>query len=137
MYGPLLWTIVSETKNELVINTQYGELRFQKTQLKATGQRLRELHKEERSSRREQIEAGRNDGKKIMKSEKLLHRVLVSQDSGWYNVGEPKGGTYQPYDCIFNQLIPSLKENKFTQGEIDQIFKVNPVEAFKISIRKV
>jgi predicted metal-dependent phosphotriesterase family hydrolase len=74
---------------------------------------------------------------KIMKSENLLHRVLISQDSGWYNVGEPKGGTYKPYDCVFNQFIPALKENKFTQPEIDQIFKANPVEAFKIGIRKI
>jgi predicted metal-dependent phosphotriesterase family hydrolase len=72
-----------------------------------------------------------------MKKENLLHRVLVSQDSGWYNVGEPNGGTYKPYDCIIDQLIPAMKKNNFTQQEIDLIFKANPANAFKIAVRKI
>jgi phosphotriesterase-related protein len=52
-------------------------------------------------------------------------------------VGEPGGGNYKPYDCIFTQLLPTLKANKFTQDEIDQLFKVNPREAFAIQVRKI
>jgi predicted metal-dependent phosphotriesterase family hydrolase len=71
-----------------------------------------------------------------MKKENLLHRVLVSQDSGWYHVGEPKGGTFNPFSCIFTQFIPALKQEGFTQEETDLIFRKNPVTAFTITIRK-
>jgi phosphotriesterase-related protein len=72
-----------------------------------------------------------------MKSEKLLDQVLVSQDSGWYHVGELHGGIFNNYDTIFTQLIPALKQNGFTQEEIDTLFVVNPARAFTISVRKL
>lgn len=73
----------------------------------------------------------------VMKKEKLLDQVLVSQDSGWYHVGEPKGGDYKGYTCVFNQLIPALQQKGFTKEEIDKIFIINPASAFTISVRKV
>ena len=73
----------------------------------------------------------------LMKKEKLLDRVLVSQDSGWYNVGEPSGGNFKPYTCIANQFIPKLKSHGFTTAELDQLFKVNPSKAFTIRIRNL
>nr|WP_294945174.1 hypothetical protein [uncultured Mucilaginibacter sp.] len=72
-----------------------------------------------------------------MKTEGLLGNVLVSQDSGWYNVGEPNGGNYKDYNTIFTQFIPELKQNGFTQQEIDRIFIVNPAKAFTIRVRKL
>ncbi len=71
-----------------------------------------------------------------MKREKLLERVLVSQDTGWYHVGEPDGGNYKDYNCIFTQFIPALQQNGFTQREIDTIFVHNPAKAFAIKVRK-
>jgi predicted metal-dependent phosphotriesterase family hydrolase len=72
-----------------------------------------------------------------MKSEKLLDQVLVSQDSGWYHVGEPHGGIFNNYDTLFTQFIPALKQNGFTQDEIDTLFIVNPAKAFTIQVRKL
>lgn len=72
-----------------------------------------------------------------MKENKLLEQVLVSQDSGWYNVGDPKGGNFKPYTCVVTQFIPLLQQNGFTQDEIDLIFRKNPAKAFAISIRKL
>lgn len=72
-----------------------------------------------------------------MKTEKLLHRVLVSQDSGWYNVGEPNGGNYKDYNCIFTTFIPALKATGFTQHELDMLFITNPSKAFTINVRKL
>ncbi len=63
----------------------------------------------------------------------LLHRVLVSQDAGWYTVGEPDGGTLRPYDTVFTQLIPALRRRDFTTGDIHRIFVANPAEAFAIA----
>ena len=74
---------------------------------------------------------------KNMKENNLLEQVLVSQDSGWYHVGEPKGGDFKPYTCVVTQFVPLLRQNGFTQDEIDLIFKKNPVKAFAIKVRKI
>jgi predicted metal-dependent phosphotriesterase family hydrolase len=71
-----------------------------------------------------------------MKREGLLASVLVSQDSGWYHVGEPKGGNYKSYTCILTDFIPALKQNGFTKKEIDLLFVVNPAKALTINVRK-
>lgn len=73
----------------------------------------------------------------LMKDKKLLSAVLVSQDSGWYHVGEPQGGKYNHYNCVFTDFIPALKQNGFTQKEIDSIFITNPAKALAVKIRKV
>ena len=74
---------------------------------------------------------------KIMKENNLLEQVLVSQDSGWYNVGEPKGGNFKPYTCIITEFIPMLQQNGFTTEELDLIFRKNPARAFAIKVRKL
>lgn len=61
-----------------------------------------------------------------MKSEGLLHRVLVSHDAGWYRVGEPGGGTFRPYDTLFTKFIPALKAAGFTEQEVRQLLVENP-----------
>ena len=65
----------------------------------------------------------------------LLHRVLVSQDAGWYSVGEPEGGKFRPYDTVFTEFIPALKARGISEGEIDQIFVKNPATAFAVRVR--
>ena len=74
---------------------------------------------------------------KAMKGEGLLNSVLVSQDSGWYNVGEAKGGNYNNYNFIHTDFIPALKQNGFLQEEIDTVFISNPAKAFTIQVRKM
>jgi phosphotriesterase-related protein len=73
---------------------------------------------------------------KAMKAAGLLNFVLVSQDSGWYNVGEAKGGNYKNYNFIHTDFIPALKQNGFLQSEIDAVFISNPARAFAIRVRK-
>jgi len=73
----------------------------------------------------------------MMKDKKLLNSVLVSQDSGWYHVGEPHGGKYNHYNSIFTHCIPALKQNGFSQKEIDTIFISNPAKALTVKIRKL
>lgn len=67
-----------------------------------------------------------------MRSAGLLHRVLVSHDAGWYNAGQPRGGTFRSFETAFTTFIPALREHGFTQTEIDQIFVTNPADAFSI-----
>ena len=67
-----------------------------------------------------------------MKKEGILDHVLVSQDAGWYHVGEPNGGEFRNFNFVFTHFIPELVKEGFSQNEINQIFIANPTEAFCI-----
>jgi phosphotriesterase-related protein len=71
-----------------------------------------------------------------LRGEGLLHRVLVSQDAGWYWVGEPRGRKFRPYDTVFTSFIPALRQAGFTDGQIDTLFIHNPADAFSIGVRR-
>ncbi|WP_336516080.1 hypothetical protein [Pollutibacter soli] len=70
---------------------------------------------------------------KKMKSENLLHRVLVSQDAGWYNVGQEKGGKFRNYMDFFTHFLPALRKDGFTDLDIKTLTERNPAEAFRVS----
>lgn len=72
-----------------------------------------------------------------MKRRGYLHRVLVSHDAGWYEVGQPDGGKFRPYDTLFTQFLPALRERGFTEPEISLLLVNNPRDAFTIQVRKV
>ncbi|MBE7177149.1 MAG: phosphotriesterase [Mucilaginibacter polytrichastri] len=72
---------------------------------------------------------------RFMKQHKLLHRTLISHDSGWYHVGEPGGGTFNGYTTLFDKLLPLLKNSGFTDDELNQVLRVNPAEAFAVRLR--
>ncbi len=65
----------------------------------------------------------------------LLNRVLMSQDAGWYTVGQPNGGEPRPYDTVFVELIPALRRRGFSKAEIDTLFVDNPAEALAVRVR--
>lgn len=71
-----------------------------------------------------------------MKSQNLLHQVLISHDAGWYHVGEPGGGQFKDFGKLFGELIPALKQAGFNQDEIYQLLITNPRNAFGIRVRK-
>ncbi|WP_343703482.1 hypothetical protein [Chitinophaga sp.] len=71
-----------------------------------------------------------------MKREGLLKQVLVSHDAGWYHVGEPQGGNFRDYNCIFDTFIPAMRQHGFTQQEISTVFIENPARAFATGVRK-
>jgi phosphotriesterase-related protein len=62
---------------------------------------------------------------RYMASKGLLGRTLISQDSGWYRVGEPGGGDYRPYTYIYTDFLPRLNPT-WTQ----QLMWENPRAAF-------
>jgi len=55
----------------------------------------------------------------------LLGRVLLSQDSGWYHVGEPGGGRYNGYSYIYTDFLPKLDRRW-----VRQLMWENPRRAF-------
>jgi len=70
-----------------------------------------------------------------MKDENLLHKVLISHDSGWYSVGQENGGDYRGYTDIFVYLVPAMMKHGFSQDEIDLLLIHNPQRAYAVSIR--
>ncbi len=65
----------------------------------------------------------------------ILSKILISHDSGWYNVGQPNGGDYKDYNAIFTHLIPLLKSEGFSQRDVDQLLVENPKKAYAIQRR--
>ncbi|WP_339812201.1 phosphotriesterase [uncultured Imperialibacter sp.] len=65
----------------------------------------------------------------------LLDKVLISHDAGWYSPGELNGGDFKPFTAIFDELIPLLKQNDFSEKDIDQLLRVNPARAFAINVK--
>jgi phosphotriesterase-related protein len=37
----------------------------------------------------------------------IRERILLSQDTGWYNVGQPGGGMIHPYHHLFTDFLPA------------------------------
>lgn len=64
-----------------------------------------------------------------MKAAGLLDRVLVSQDAGWYRVGEPGGGRFRPYDAVFTAFVPAVRAAGFTEADVRQLLVENPRRA--------
>lgn len=62
---------------------------------------------------------------RFMEERHLLRRTLISQDSGWYHVGEPGGGDYRGYSYLYTDFLPRL-----TPAVAKQLMVDNPVEAF-------
>lgn len=73
---------------------------------------------------------------KAMKKENLLHKVLLSHDSGWYNVGTAGGGIYNGYTTIPDKLLPAMKKNGFTEKDIYQLLVLNPAKAFAVGVKR-
>ena len=62
---------------------------------------------------------------RFMASKKLLGRTLISQDSGWYHVGEAGGGDYRGYTYIYTDFLPKLDPSW-----ISELMWSNPRAAF-------
>ena len=71
-----------------------------------------------------------------MKERGYLHRVLVSHDAGWYEIGQPDGGKFRPYDTMFTEFIPALRQRGFSEVEVSLLLVANPRDAFTIRVRK-
>ena len=72
-----------------------------------------------------------------LKSEGLLHRVLISHDAGWYKPGEPDGGSFTGFTNIFDQLIPLLRNKGLSDAHFHQLLTLNPADAFSTRVRKL
>ncbi|GAB6091532.1 phosphotriesterase family protein [Spirochaeta dissipatitropha] len=56
-------------------------------------------------------------------------QVLLSQDAGWYHVGEENGGNVIGYTALINDFIP-FAEQRIDGSIIEKIIRRNPLEAY-------
>ena len=78
-----------------------------------------------------------------MKSENLLHRVLISHDDGWGVNKNAEGNvelelfgdkSAQPYSGIFKRLKPLLLSKGFTEEDFVLMMQKNPASAYAVRI---
>jgi phosphotriesterase-related protein len=62
---------------------------------------------------------------RFMAAAGLLGWTLISQDAGWYHVGEPGGGDYRGYTFLYTDFLPRLEPEW-----IDRLLWDNPLAAF-------
>lgn len=56
-------------------------------------------------------------------------RLLLSQDAGWYHVGEPGGGTVRPYTALHDAFLPALRALGADEATVHLLLVENPVRA--------
>ena len=59
-------------------------------------------------------------------------QVLISQDAGWYHVGEPGGGDIAALDWLPREFLPMLAAAGVGEAEIRRVMVDNPARAFAI-----
>lgn len=69
-----------------------------------------------------------------LKKRNLLNKVLLSQDSGWFDPGKPGGGVINSYAYLFSHFIPKMRDNGFSKNDIKQITETNPQTAFSLGM---
>ena len=56
--------------------------------------------------------------------------VLLSQDRGWFDPAQPRGGTPLPYTALFDRFIPLLGDHGVDEATIPTLPRHNPFRAF-------
>jgi phosphotriesterase-related protein len=67
-----------------------------------------------------------------MKRTGYLRRTLLSQDAGWYHVGEPGGGEFRGYETLFTEFLPALRKAGFSEEEVSTLVVRNPRRALAL-----
>jgi phosphotriesterase-related protein len=71
-----------------------------------------------------------------MKNHGLLDKCLISQDSGWYHVGEKNGGDFKPFTYLLEVFVEELKKSGFSQKDVRKLLVENPRRSLEMRIRK-
>jgi phosphotriesterase-related protein len=65
--------------------------------------------------------------------EPFAERLLLSQDSGWFEVSESGGGTIREYTDLPDAFLPALRARGVPEKTVRQLVTGNPAAAFAIS----
>jgi phosphotriesterase-related protein len=78
------------------------------------------------------------EDEKIFKIIRLLadagfaDQILISQDAGWYNPGQPNGGKQRGYTGLVTTFLPKLKKGGFPDTFLRKLTHENPFNAFSV-----
>ena len=61
-------------------------------------------------------------------------RILLSHDAGWYQPGQPNGGSQMPYTYLIDTFIPKLKSAGVDDATIRMMTETNPIRAFAFKV---
>ena len=61
-------------------------------------------------------------------------QLLLSQDRGWYRIGEEKGGTINDYSYLPRDFLPLLKTKGVTNDLIDKLTITNPARSYALRV---
>jgi phosphotriesterase-related protein len=67
----------------------------------------------------------------------FLSYTLISQDAGWYHVGEPGGGEYRSYSFVFESFIPMLRKAGVLEEDVRTLLLDNPRRALALELKKL
>ena len=59
--------------------------------------------------------------------------ILLSMDSGWYDVGKVNGGDIRDYDYLMDIFLPALRKEGISDQTIHQLTVSNPARAFVVT----
>jgi len=65
-------------------------------------------------------------------TEKHASRLLLSQDSGWYWVGQQNGGEVRNFNYLSDVFLPALHNSGISEATIRKLMVENPANAFAI-----
>jgi phosphotriesterase-related protein len=63
------------------------------------------------------------------------NQLLISQDAGWYHVGEPRGGEVAALDWLPRAFVPRLRAAGVSERLLQQLLVENPARAFGLQLR--
>lgn len=62
-------------------------------------------------------------------------QMLISQDAGWYNIGQERGGKVRPYHPLLTEFVPFAQSWGIREEIFHKLLVLNPAKAF--SIRRI
>lgn len=62
--------------------------------------------------------------------DKHADRLLLSQDNGWYSVGEKDGGVIRDYNYLTDTFLPALRQKGTSEARLHKLTVENPARAF-------
>lgn len=70
---------------------------------------------------------------KVLIEKGIKDNLLISQDTGWYNIGDTGGGDIRPYHKIITEFLPMCYERGLEKEQINNIMVTNPARCLDIT----
>jgi predicted metal-dependent phosphotriesterase family hydrolase len=55
--------------------------------------------------------------------------ILLSHDAGWYQPGQPNGGSQKPYTYLLGTSVPKLRNSGIDEPTVQRLIGENPKRA--------